>query len=155
MESIPYYKQQTPFTCALAVLRMVFAYFGRETTEVELARVVGFNPKFGVSMSDLAKACKIMNFDYKLMRYAKIEDIKNFISEHLFPIVLLKAAVYEKVSGEHGHFVIVKDITDKNVIINDPDRMYGGENKSVDISIFTKAWNASKRWLLGVKGEIK
>lgn len=155
MESIFYYNQQTPFTCALACLRMVFSYLGRETTEIELARVIGFNPKFGVSMPNLAKTCEIMSFDYKLMKYAKLENIKNFLSGHLFPIALLKANVYEKVSGEHGHFIIVKDITDKSIIVNDPDRTYGGEGKSVDIDIFTKAWSASKRWLLVVKGEIK
>lgn len=155
VEKIPYYKQQTPFTCSLACLRMVLTYLGRETTEVELARVVGFSPKVGVSMPDLAKACGIMNFDYKLMKYSHAENIKNFLSETLYPIVLLKANVYGKVSGEHGHFIIVKDITDKNVIVNDPDRVYGGEDKSVDISIFTKAWDASKSWLLVVKGEVK
>lgn len=133
---------------------MAFAYFGRETTEVELAKVIGFNPRIGVPMPDLAKACEIMNFDYKIMKYAHVEDIKNFLSESFYPIVLLKANVYEKTSGEHGHFVIVKNITDKNVIVNDSDRMYGGEDKSVDISIFTKSWNASKSWLLIVKGEI-
>jgi len=152
---VPYYKQQTPFTCALAVLRMALASFSRETTEVELARVTGFSPKIGISMPDLAKACKIMNFDYKVMKSAQIDDIRNFLSEHLYPIVLLKANIYEKASGEHGHFVLVKDIADKNVIVNDPDRIYGKENKPVDKEIFTTAWNSSKSWLLVVKGEIR
>ena len=151
--AITYYKQQTPFTCSLAVLRMILTSFGRETTEVELARVVGFRPSVGVSMPMLAKACEIMNFDYELLKNTNIDGIKAFLSNNFHPIVLVKAKIYEKVTGEHGHFIIVKDITDKNVIVNDPDREYGGENKLVDINIFEEAWNASKSWLLVVKGE--
>ena len=152
---IIYYQQQTPFTCSLAVLRMSLSIFGRETSEIELAKVIGFKPSVGVSMPMLAKACEIMNFDYELLKNADIDDIKNLLSKNLYPIVIVKARIYEKVTGEHGHFLVVKDIKDKNIIVNDPDREHGGENKPVDVDVFKKAWNASNSWLLGIKGEME
>ncbi len=153
MSKLPYYKQQTPFTCSLACLRMVLESVDRKYLEIELAKIINFSPEVGVSMPMMAKACEVMNLDYVLFKSATLDDLKGFLSEGFYPIVIIKAKLYHKAAGEHGHYAIVKDITKESVIINDPDQEYGGKNKAVNIDMFTEAWTTSKNWLLVIKGE--
>jgi predicted double-glycine peptidase len=135
---------------------MVIGSYGRGMTEEELARIVDFHPSVGVSMPIMAKACELINFDYELLKFADLNDLKGYLSKGFYPIVVVKAKIYhEAIFEEYGHFIIVKDITEKNVIVNDPDIEYGGENKCVEINAFLKAWDASKNWILVIKGEIK
>ena len=151
---LPYHKQQTPFSCSLACLRMVLEAAGIVMEEYQLAPLVNYDPDIGVPMPFMVKACRAFNLKYKLIKLATLDDLKHFISKGLYPIVVLQASIYPKVLGKHGrkhgHMVVVKDIAGEGVIINDPDKEYGGEDKKVKLEVFLEAWTASKNWLLAI-----
>ena len=147
---LPYHKQQTLFSCSLACLRMVLETVGIKMEEYQLAPLVDYDPNIGVPMPFMVKACRALNLKYKLIKLATLDDLKHFISKGLHPIIVLQASIYQKVLGRHGHMIVVKDITDEGVIINDPDKEYGGEGKKVKLEVFLEAWTASKNWLLAI-----
>lgn len=103
----------------------------------------------------MTKIGRILNLKFKLIKSALLDDLKNFISKGLYPIVLLQASVYQNIIVQHGHMVVVKNITDEHVIINDPDIELGGEDKKVKLELFMEAWTASKNWLfvIGVEND--
>jgi len=129
---------------------MVLETEGIEMEEYQLAPLVDYDPHIGIPMPFLVKACRTLNINYKLIKLATLNDLKYFISKGLYPIAVLQASIYQKVLGKHGHMVVVKNITDDDVIINDPDQEYGGEGKKVKLEVFLEAWKASKSWLLAV-----
>lgn len=149
---LPYYKQQTPFTCSLACLRMILESVGRKISEYELSGIIGFDLGTGYSIPMLSDILDIMDINHEVKPNASFEELKNALSKGFYPIVIVSARHYQNIQEEHGHMVVVKDITDKNVIINDPDQLYGGEDKEVDLDLFIKAWNGSRSWKLIVKG---
>lgn len=108
MNKLPYYKQQTPFTCALACLRMVLEYVGRKTTEYELSKIIGFNIKRGYSIPMLSDILNIINIEHEVTPKATIEQLKNNLSKNFYPIVVISPKVYQSISEEHGHTIIVK-----------------------------------------------
>lgn len=151
---IPFYKQQTLFTCTLACLRMVLEAVGKKVTEYELSKIIGFDIRIGYSMPMLSTMLDIMNIDHDLKRDANIEELKASL-DHFYPIVVLSVKAYQNIPQNHGHMVVIKDITDKHIIFNDPDQEFGGEDKEIDLNLFIRAWNESRNWMLVVKGEGK
>ncbi len=82
-----------------------------------------------------------------------IEELQASLEKGFYPIVLVKPSIlYNLPESEHGHYVIVKDITDKDVIINDPDQEFGGEDKKIDLDSFTKAWDVKFRLIFILEG---
>jgi len=154
MKALPYYKQQTPFTCSLACLRMVLESFGRKFTEEELAKIIKFHPDEGMSIPKLAKVCEIINVDFEFGKLLKLEDLKSFISKNSYPIVIVDVKTFYKMAEiKHGHFIIIKDITEESVIFNDPDIEFGGENKVIGLDLFLESWMNSNEWALIIKGD--
>ncbi len=154
MSKLPYYKQQTPFTCSLACLRMVLDSIGRKFSEVELAKIVGFSTKRGFSPRMMDRLCDIIGVKYEYHFDSTLEELNTMIKEGFHPIVLVKPnLLYGITETEHGHYIIVKDITKENIIFNDPDQEYGGENKSIEREKFLGSWKHN--FVFIIKGEDK
>lgn len=63
---IPYFKQERNLSCGLAVLRMVFAYYGSVSKEKELGKDVNMH-SFGSFLTDLGIIA--LNYGYKATSY--------------------------------------------------------------------------------------
>lgn len=146
---LPYYKQETPFTCALACLRMVLEPIGRKITEYELSKIIGFDIDVGFSASMIRQTCDILGIKCKINFENTVEKLKELVHKQIFPICMTSPAViYDMLDTEHKHFIVIKDITDKNIIINDPDQEFGEEGKEISIDKFLKAWRELANMLI-------
>jgi len=56
-ENFPLHKQETPYTCGPASLRMVLEYLGHPLSEAEIAKKMGTKPKVGTSFWQMNRAC--------------------------------------------------------------------------------------------------
>src|SRR3989338_3477092 len=140
--ALPYYRQRTPFTCSLACVRMVLESLGIETTEYELAEIINFSPKRGVSPIMIKSLCERFNVRHNFHFGSTLEELQEAIKDEFYPIVLVKpSTLYNLPETEHGHYIIIKDITDENVIINDPDQEHGGEDKKIHLDNFRTSWH--------------
>ncbi|HLC39548.1 MAG TPA: peptidase C39 family protein [archaeon] len=156
MNKLPFYKQQTPFTCSLACLRMVLEVVGRRFTEFELSKIVTFKPLEGFSPKMMKELCEIVNFDYEYHFNSSVEKINQSIRAGFYPIVLVNPSIlYNLPEEEHGHYIVIKDITEANIIINDPDQQYGGKYKKIDLKTFIEAWEKMRKLIFVIKGEKK
>ena len=156
MSKLPFYNQQTPFTCSLACLRMVLESIGKELSEVELSKIVEFKPLRGFSPKMAEKLLEIINIDYEYHFDSSLQEIKQNTERGFYPIVLVNPSIlYDFLEEEHGHYIIVKDITEEKIIINDSDQDYGGENKEIDLKKFNEAWEGRHKLIFVIKGERK
>ena len=100
--------------------------------------------------------CEIINVEYMYRFDSSLEEIKLTIEAGFYSIVLLNPSIlYNLPEEEHGHYIIVKYITEEKVIINDPDQEYGGEDKEVTKERFLDAWKNRYRLIFVINGEKK
>ena len=121
--------------------------------KMRLSKIIGFDIKRGYSMPMLKDILDIMGMEYRLIPKASIEELSAMLK--YYPVAIISPKIYQNIPEEHGHTVVVKDITDKSVIINDPDQQFGGENIEIDLGLFIRAWRESRNWMLAIKGEEK
>lgn len=133
---------------------MVLESFGRKFTEMELSKIVKFNPRKGLSPLLMEYICETINIKYDFHFNSSTEEIEKIVKEEFYPIVLVDPSIlYDFPQGEHGHYIVVKDIRKEKIIINDPDREYGGENKEINKENFLIAWEIKHKFIFTIKGE--
>jgi len=135
---------------------MVLESIGMKMSEIELSKIVDFRPVRGFSPKMMEKLCEIINIDYEYHFDSSLQEIKQNIKKGFFPIVLINpSSIYNLPEEEHGHYIAVKDITEKKIIINDPDQEYGNENKEIDLKRFDDVWKRRHRLIFLIRGERK
>jgi hypothetical protein len=135
---------------------MVLESIERVMSEEELSKIVEFKPIKGFSPKMMDSLCEIINLEYDYHFDSSLDEIKKAIEAGFYPIVLVNPSIlYNLPEEEHGHYIIVKDITEEKVIINDPDQEYGGEDKEVGKERFLEAWRNKYRMIFVIKGEKK
>jgi ABC-type bacteriocin/lantibiotic exporter with double-glycine peptidase domain len=135
---------------------MILESIGKQLDEAELSKIVEFKPIKGFSPKMMDSLCEIINLEYEYHFDSSLEEIRQTIEAGFYPIVLVNPSIlYNLPEEEHGHYIIVKDITEEKVIINDPDQEYGGEDKEVAKERFLDAWKNRYSLIFVIKGEKK
>ena len=147
---IPYYPQKNDSLCGPASLQMVLSFFGQETAQKELARIVGLSKKklkkFGTSNDKMIEMARTAKFYCYVNEGSTIKEIKYFI--HLGLPVIVN---YTEPSENIGHFAVVIGYSQltKKVIMNDP---LNGKNFKLPESQFLRRWQADfedhRHWLM-------
>jgi len=136
----PFIKQATPDACAIACLRMILAYQGRESTEAELVQAAALQPS-GMDPGEvvqLAQRYGLRAVEQPLDQ----ETLFNLIRRQRFPIVFVYRRLINGV-GE-GHAVIPVRLSRHYVTFLDPLR---GERR-VTIRKFEEARRLVGQWVV-------
>ncbi len=148
---VPYFKQESWYTCGPACLRMVLAFFGITRTESEVKAACG-TTELGTTTMQISSAAQKFNLKAFSVKNANIDDIKQEIKEGRPVIVLVDPSyLYGGISG-FGHFIVVVGFTNIGIIYHDPD-IPDGESMLCNLETFGSAWNAMRCWLVVIKKE--
>lgn len=148
MNDICYHRQEKPYTCGPACLRMLLSPYG-DFSERLLATLAG-TIIGGTTPLGLARAARLVGYDAKVIRHADVEDLK----DNLPSIVLINPGVLiDSRPSRHGHFLVVKEVTSDSLIVNDPMPIFGGENIILDLETFLAAWEIMDSWLISIGSE--
>lgn len=116
--------------CGPACLKMIFEYYGVDTTGNAIAKIAGSTHTYGTSLAGLKKAAKSYGFSLTHKDNSSLKDIRHFLDEGV-PIIV--AWFYET----EGHFSIVTGFDKKKIYLMDP---YVGKEISMPSDIFMKLW---------------
>ena len=147
--AIPYFKQQSSWTCGPASLRMVLASFGIKISEAQLAKALKTNRIQGTAESALPLVAKQHKLTYHLGRDGTFAQLQKFLKQR-YQIIVSYYIPEEKT----GHFSVLKRISKNTVYFLDP--WYGPKHKLSKKS-FLKVWknnparSKEKRWYFAVK----
>jgi len=143
---IPFYRQQTDWTCGAACVRMAIASLGIRKSENELAKLLKTNKnKSGTLHREIARFFDGLKLNYVVSRNASVSDLKRFQKQNYCIIV-----GYFLVEHNCGHYAVVKKIGAK-IHLLDP---WYGPNHSYSTKEFKKVWydgEGEKRWFVGIK----
>ena len=146
---IPYYKQETEWTCGAASMRMVLESFGIKRSEKQLIKLLKTNKVVGTWEFELPKLAERYKLDYVVERNGTVDDLREFVKEGFVIIVC-----YYIIQEREAHYAVLINIDDENVYLNDP---WFGANHILQREYFEKVWKSDpkregdRRWFIGIK----
>jgi len=138
MVQIPYYEQETNYTCGPACMRMVLASLGIKKSEKDITKLIGTNKIRGTNHGDFLSLVEKYKLRYSVNREATIDELKYYSKNH-YKIIVCYFHPVEKV----GHYAVVRKITSKKITLMDP---VDGPNKTYSLSYFQKIWSSRKTY---------
>lgn len=122
-------KQKKGF-CGPASLKIVFDYYGVVKTQEEWAKLSGTTKKDGVQNAGLIKAIETVDFTAKVIKEVSLTDLRKLIHERQIFLAIWW-------SGRGGHYSPVANVTEKNIVLADPEL---GRLRRMNLKDFDHLW---------------
>lgn len=129
---VPFFRQQTKYTCGPACLRMLFAFHRRRVGEDPIAHAAGTTARTGTARSAMMRAAQKYGFTCRISSKGTWKDIRNNVRVGLPVLVNYREPAYEM-----GHYAVVTGLDRSMVYLHDP---YNGRNFTLSIAAFKKRW---------------
>ena len=144
---IPFFEQETDYSCGAACLRMVLGAFGIRKSEAVLMNVLEKKGEPGTPNRSLPEVAEKFKLNYVVRRNASIADVKWCLG-HGFGVIVSYFDAIEQV----GHFGVVKKIDSKKIHLLDP---WHGPLCCYSLKEFLPNWRSGfdkdKRWFVAIK----
>lgn len=140
---IPQVRQPDTYSCGVACVQSVLAYYGKELRYDEIEKGVNTSPKTGVDHRNIIKFLKGKGLEVELHKGMLLSDLQSFIDQETPVIVVIQAWAekpqdYEK-NWDNGHYVVAIGYDDNNVYFMDPSLL--GNYAYIPIDEFVKRWH--------------
>lgn len=144
--SVPFYKQDTHYTCGPTSLQMVLEFFGVRHGEKDLA-ILAKTEHEGTAHGDLIMAVTRLGFHCYVNSGSDLSEIKHFLKLG-FPVIVN----YMEPSDDDGHYSVAVGYDKKTIILHDP---WNGPYFTLKQEEFARRWyddgaHRSHHWLMVV-----
>ncbi len=129
---MPFYKQEHPYSCAVACLRILLAHYGIEVSEGEL-REKCKTRELGTYARDILACAQEYGFSAKL-EHLSVEYLKELLDQDIHPIVYIN--MFPTSHIPYSHTVIVESYEGDRLLIVDPN----AEPTEIRLSDFLECW---------------
>jgi predicted double-glycine peptidase len=147
---VPYFKQDTAYSCGAASAQMVLAYFGIRTAEERLMHTLHTNHSYGTHHQPLIK----LFTDHGLYCYTNNESELEELATHIeagCPSIVH----YLEPEADEGHYAVVTGVSESAVILHDP---WHGPHFHLPRADFLSRWHDERedfpRWYCAVSSEV-
>lgn len=136
---IPFFKQINEHYCGPAILQMVLAAYGVETSQEALAEEIGKENIFerGTTPEELVAVLSKHRFKVDAKNLRDIAEVRDALEEGAIVVTCYTEAVWE-----WGHYALIRDISDTHVMFIDPDTEDG--NVALPLREFEQRWKDPK-----------
>jgi ABC-type bacteriocin/lantibiotic exporter with double-glycine peptidase domain len=129
----PFHKQETPYSCVPACLRMVFASLGRQLSEAELRALYDCTP-FGTEAVNAVDAARQLGFAGTGKHTLSFDELDAQVRRSLYPIAFVNTRPIDGILA--GHALAVTAIDQRRVSVYDP--LHG--ERHLPRATFESAW---------------
>ncbi len=140
---IPMTRQSTDYTCGVAALQSLLAYFGDEVREDTLCKSLKSNPQEGTNYQAMVAYAKGRGYDVRVRTKMSISALKKLIDDRKPVICLIQAWAERKVDysqdWDDGHYVVAIGYDAKNFYFMDPSTL--GNYAFIPIREFEQRWH--------------
>jgi ABC-type bacteriocin/lantibiotic exporter with double-glycine peptidase domain len=137
--SVPHFKQEFPFSCLAACVRMVLAYHGRTCSEDEVRQLLGTVPQGTPARAILRVAA--LGFDVQL-RFTNLGELNAALNAGTPPVVFVNTGDLDYWSFDCAHVLVVVGMDVTSLSVNDPHLDSAPQQTS--LSGFHQAWAVNK-----------
>lgn len=146
---VPFFKQDTVYSCGPATLQMVMAFFNKRASEAELSRKMKTSKTNGTRVGKMIDMARKEGFYCYVNDDSTVEEIKYFLSRKL-PVVVN----FIEPTNDEGHFAVIVGIRKRKVVMNDP---WNGKGVRMEVREFKRRWQSEdgrhKKWMMAVGKE--
>lgn len=133
---IPYFRQEKNTTCGAACVRMVFAFYGKDTSELELEDACETS-WLGNTCGEIVSGINKLGFEAEEIEHVTPKYLSaQFEKEYPMIALIDPAVLYGGLEG-FGHFVVITGIEDDKIYYHDPDL---DKDLTKSASDFMRAW---------------
>jgi ABC-type bacteriocin/lantibiotic exporter with double-glycine peptidase domain len=100
-----FHKQEMPYSCVPACLRMVLSAFGKDMSEAELREQCDCTP-FGTEALKAVDAVRALGFPLTLKCTLSINELFNLLEAGVYPIVFVNLLPIDGVKVAHAMVVV-------------------------------------------------
>jgi len=152
---VPYFKQETGYTCGAASMRMALATFGIRKSEKQIARLMRTNRKHGTCSASFPRLAEKYRASFVVKRNGTIDDLKKYLKEGY--VVVVSFFFFEYFVGKKlvYHFAVLKGISKGNIFLLDPEL---GPDHKLPIHLFVRCWKSNpvsekgdRHWFFAIK----
>lgn len=147
---VPYFKQDTGYTCGPTSLQMVLAYYGLRESEAQLAKELETEMENGTCHQNMITSALERGFHCYVNDNSSLEEI-GFLLAHDIPLIVH----FLEPTDREDHYSVVVGLTGKDVVLNDP---WNGEREHLSRRAFVNRWTCDevgrcKEWLMAIMRE--
>lgn len=140
---LPLTRQATDYTCGVAALQSIFAYYGDEFTEMPLAKSLKCNFKFGTAYKSIESYAKQQGYSVEIHKDMTLEQLKQLIDKRLPVLCLVQAwaavPTDYRTEWKDGHYVVAVGYDEKNIFFMDPSTL--GDFSYIPLDEFVERWH--------------
>ncbi|HLC69490.1 MAG TPA: peptidase C39 family protein [Patescibacteria group bacterium] len=147
--ALPYYKQETNYTCGPASFRMVMASLGFIYDETELKKLLKTSKIWGTLHKSFVEAAEKHKLNYVVKRNTEVNELRKALRKKKLAIVC-----YAMPPHEIYHYAVVKKVGLKYIYLLDP---FLGPNCQYLLTDFVKFWKSDpkhegdERWFFAIE----
>jgi len=128
-----FFKQETPYSCVPACLKMVLAHFSVEVSEDAL-RLRSYTTHLGTGAREAVACIKSYSLNALEIRNGSMELLQHWLKQGLFPILFIDL---RPIHGELGrHAIVAEEITETQFTYLDP--LIG--RRSSNLELIERSW---------------
>ncbi|HEY9731004.1 MAG TPA: C39 family peptidase [Drouetiella sp.] len=142
---VPLMRQATDYTCGVAALQAVLAYYGQDIRENVLAKILKANHKNGTRYKNIAEYAKAHGVPVVIHRDMTIKQLEQSIRDGHPVLCLIQAWADPRKHFDYaddwndGHYVVAVGFDNKQVFFMDPST--AGHYTYIPLSDFEKRWH--------------
>lgn len=140
---VPMTRQSTDYTCGVAALQSVLAYYGDEIREDHLAKLLGTNPKNGTDYRRFVEYAKSKGYKVAVYKDMTLEQLEALIRKGQPVICAIQAwsadALNYNEDWKDGHYVIAIGYDKERIYFMDPSTL--GHYTYIPIRQFLQRWH--------------
>ncbi len=123
---------QTAGLCGPASLKILLSYFGKTFTEEELAKLGRATLEQGTEHEGMISTIKELDGFVFVKEDGTLEELEYFVKKEKLPVII------GWFSEDEDHYSVVVNVTDKNIILCDPQEKE--PTRWLDRAIFPRIW---------------
>ncbi len=140
---VPLTRQSTDYTCGVAALQAILAYYGTDVREDVLAKALHANSHIGTRYKNIAQYAKAHGLSVRIEKAMSLEQLKNSLQSGHPVLCLIQAWADKKTNYEtdwnDGHYVVAVGFDQSRLIFMDPST--AGHYAYIPLQEFEKRWH--------------
>ncbi len=140
---VPLTRQSTDYTCGVAALQAVLAYYGQDVREDVLAKALHANHKIGTRYKNIQQYAEAHGLSVLVQQEMSLEQLKNSIRSGHPVLCLIQAWADQKTDYKtdwnDGHYVVAVGFDDTRMIFMDPST--AGHYTYIPLQEFEQRWH--------------
>ncbi len=151
MIKLPFYKQDTDYSCGPATLQMIFRFYGKFFSEKDLIKKLKTNRTTGTRHKALLDFACSNGFYVYINNESSLKEVAYLVGRKI-PVIIH----FIEPDSNDGHYAVIVGINKKHVILDDP---WNGKNFKITRKDFEERWHSEDgsfvRWIMVVSDEYR